>query len=396
MHSGLVGGSTAERMIKCPANYQMQRAIQEAQGTTQEPPSVYAMEGTACHHIMEQCLLAWEAPHTDLIGKTIEGVKITGEIFRGKLVPAWEQTMELFERLNIDEFEPEVIVGYTESLPEAFGTADIVGRSEVGRKPLVVADYKFGHNVVSPVENSQLKFYAGAAFETVGCHDWIPEGDPTLPVVFAIIQPAAGRLQTWETTWQDVHDFTDDLVRACFIATSEEPSHPVPGDHCKYCPVASICPAKSEQAKHALRLNLDDLEQLAAATALAFELESWVKTVKEKAHQQLDLGAQVRGYKLVKKRATRSWTDAEAVMELFKRKRKLTREDYTVAKLLSPAQIEKVCAKKGVDMDEFANYIDNSSSGTTLAPESDKRPAVAVGGAKEVTGSLAEKMKRHS
>ena len=44
-------------------------------------------------------------------------------------------------------------------------------------------------------------------------------------------------------------------------------------------------------------------------------------------------------------------------------------------KLKSPAQLEKVCKELGVDFKQYDKLISKVTTGTTLALESDKRPA---------------------
>ena len=116
---------------------------------------------------------------------------------------------------------------------------------------------------------------------------------------------------------------------------------------------------------------------LEVALALATELEPWVKNVKSFAHEMLEKGAEIEGWKLVQKRATRGWIDPEATTDKLKASRKFKMDDYSDIKLKSPPQLEKVCKAKGVDFnDTFGEMVVSRSSGTTLAPESDKREAV--------------------
>lgn len=110
--------------------------------------------------------------------------------------------------------------------------------------------------------------------------------------------------------------------------------------------------------------------------AMVSALETWCKEVKTAAHLALEQGAKVPGFKLVNKRALRVWSDQEAVEDKVRKAKKLKMADAFTLKLLSPPQLEKVCKEKGIPFKAYTEYITSHSSGTTLAPESDKRQAV--------------------
>ncbi len=81
------------------------------------------------------------------------------------------------------------------------------------------------------------------------------------------------------------------------------------------------------------------------------------------------------GFKLVWKRANRRWTDEAEVIKFAEAQGLLTTDIHEL-KLLSPAKLEKLLPKKVKLPDTL---VTQQSSGTTMAPESDKRPAVTVG-----------------
>ena len=121
----------------------------------------------------------------------------------------------------------------------------------------------------------------------------------------------------------------------------------------------------------------DDVECLAESLRLATELKSWIRDVEKTAFEQLNAGVPVSGWKLVAKRATAKWKDEDSVIKAFRR-RLGGIKGMTKQVLLSPAQMKKHAAARGVDID-FDEYIVKSSTGNTIAPESDKRPAVLAG-----------------
>ena len=127
----------------------------------------------------------------------------------------------------------------------------------------------------------------------------------------------------------------------------------------------------------ATRVNELNADKLAEYLPMAEEVEAWAKAVKKLAHEQLELGTSIKGYKLVNKRASRVWNDAKAVEEKVRKAKKIKLADGFNSVLKSPAQLEKVCKDLGIDFKKtYGPMLSSLSSGTTLAKESDKRSAV--------------------
>ena len=98
-------------------------------------------------------------------------------------------------------------------------------------------------------------------------------------------------------------------------------------------------------------------------------LEQWITDLRALAFQMLHAGGTVPGYKLVPKRATRQWVDPEKARAALE-DLGLDQIELMETKLLSPAQAEK----KVKNLPEGLTV--SVSSGDTVAPESDPRPAV--------------------
>ena len=121
-----------------------------------------------------------------------------------------------------------------------------------------------------------------------------------------------------------------------------------------------------------VHLKLEELpaEKLGAALDLADKLESFIADARKLAQERLEKNMPVPGYKLVAKRATRQWVDeAEALAKLGG-----TIPMYEPMKVISPAAAEKVLKKSKLALPD--DLVVAVSSGSTLAPESDPRPAV--------------------
>jgi hypothetical protein len=127
-----------------------------------------------------------------------------------------------------------------------------------------------------------------------------------------------------------------------------------------------------------------DVQTLGAYLANADILEDWIKDLRALAHQILDSGASVPGYKLVAKRGTRQWLDnntaANALLDMGV-------EPYKEPELVSPAQAEKELKKRKLALPD--DLVVSVSSGTTLASADDPRPAVLQIG-KQLTAALSK------
>lgn len=369
------GGSTAARTMGCPA---WQRLAADVPLTLDGGSNPAADEGTMLHNCMEEivdsgahAVINYESAAEDLLseGREYHGQHLTIELFENKLLPAIEALETLIQTYHIHETLVEPFVKIDVDIG---GSIDYLGVSADG-KTLVVLDYKFGFVPVDVEENEQLLFYALAAATDPNTMHWF---DAVERVVLAVIQPNnnGSDLQTWHIDMATVDQFETDYLNA--VDLSEDPqSMPKAGSWCTYCPALATCPVKTGAALKATRITELTADKLAEYLPMAAEVEAWAKAVKKMAHEQLELGTAIRGYKLVNKRATRVWNDVTGVEKKVRNAKKIKLEEGFDLKLKSPAQMEKLCKEKSVDFDTYSQYISSVSTGTTLAKESDKRPA---------------------
>jgi hypothetical protein len=181
-------------------------------------------------------------------------------------------------------------------------------------------------------------------------------------------------METFEIDMDGLDRFESMYLEA--VSATEAPdAMPKSGPHCNYCPAHATCPVKTGAALKATRVNAITADKLAEYLPLAAEVTAWAKEVQKFAHEQMELGTPIKGYKLVHKRSSRVWNDQEAVENKVRKAKKIKLADGFDYKLKSPAQLEKVCKAKGVDFKTYGAFISSVSSGTTLAKEGDKRPA---------------------
>jgi len=370
LHSTIVGGSTAKRVINCPGSVALVQKVPPA------PSSSYADEGTLLHHVIAAVLETGKPPE-DFLGTFYNGIELTEDRLERKLLPALAALDEV-DPDKMMEYDVEKVVGFGSVLPGVFGSADLVGR--IGNRGILL-DWKFGDGVaVEAEENPQALFYIAAALHTAAT-SWAFKDVEDIEVI--IIQPPM--IKRWVTTLDRVRQFEADLILA--VRAAEQPDAPLKtGDHCRWCAAKSICPLVTGAVARADRaaLKMVNVNDLAAALDKIDLLEGYIKDAREMAQQLLENGVDVPGYKLVAKRATRQWMDETQALTA------LTETGLNAAELTelkSPAQVEKVLKKHKITMP--ADLISAVSSGSTLAPKDDPRPEVVQIG-KQLTAALGK------
>lgn len=372
LHSNIVGGSTAKRVINCPGSVAL------VQKMPPKPSSEHADRGTLLHNTMEEILVSGDAPEK-FLGARYKDQLLTQELIEEKIKPA----MEALDAIDPDqtmEYEVETRVGFGDLLPGVFGSTDLIGR--IGNRAIVL-DWKFGDGVMVEVEeNPQLMFYAAAAMRTKEAA-WAFEGATEIEMV--IVQPP--EVRCWVTTPERIAKFELELVQAVKQAMKPDAQLAV-GDHCRWCAAKPICPKMTGAVDRALKVQIDNLPAAQISTYLknADMLEDWIKDLRALALQMLESGAKLPEYKLVAKRAIRSWSDEEkAKVALFAYG--LTESEVMETSVVSPAKAEKALKKRKLGLPE--DLVVAISSGNTLASADDPRPEVMLLG-KQLSAALSK------
>jgi hypothetical protein len=357
MHSNIVGGSTAKRVINCPGSVALVAKMPP------KPSSEHADRGTLLHNAIATIL---ESINADVIGMKYEDQVLTQELYDEKIMTA----LALLDEVDPDKemvYEVETRVDFGDLLLGVFGSTDLIGRID---DRAIVLDWKFGDGVaVTAEENDQLMFYAAAAMRTTAL-SWAFDGVKEIECV--IVQPPV--MRRWVTTKERVAQFERDLVKA--VKASEFPDAALKtGEHCRWCAAKPVCPKMTGAVDRALQTQVKeiDVDMLGRYLKNADLLEDWIKDLRGLVMQLLEKGLPVPGYKLVAKRGTRQWFDDFSTIDALQ-SLGLDEIDYTEQKLLSPAQMEKVLKKRKMALPD--DLVVSVSSGTTLASEDDPRPAV--------------------
>lgn len=359
-----LSASGSDRWLGCPGSVDLSTRAPEGPKS-----NAYADEGTTAHECHEFLLKN---------RGSAKAVAAARKKWPSEMVDyVWQSVDFILKQVGDSELLCETKVDLSFIGAGMFGTTDAAIVELFGT--LWVIDFKYGEGiVVDPKDNTQLIYYAlGIAHKYGFVFD---------EVVLVVAQPRAEHidgpirwhrmsmeeLRAWEQTFRDG------------VERTEDPLAPLePGDWCRWCPAKTICPAISDLALRQAQVDFKPEESASMSLPVPNmlrpehlsnillgikKLETWIESVQEHALFVLERGAHIPGFKLVQKRSTRKWRDgAEARGEI------VYGNDAFERKFLSPAQLEK---KLG---DGVAIFIKknstNESSGVTLAPESDKRPA---------------------
>jgi len=279
---------------------------------------------------------------------------------------------------DVEEWEAECTGEYSIHIGS---TVDKVfkGITPEGLPCTVLIDYKSGRGVqVDAVGNEQLLHNAWCLMENSPAQDLF---DDAKVLVGVIIQPdRAGEVvaKDWRFNKQDVELFAARHLANIDLARSGK-AKPNAGSHCTFCPAAATCPAKTGAARAALLRDPANIAELAENMAMGEELKKWCNAVEKATYETLELGQEVPGWKLVAKRAMEHWTDEDLATKRL-RLRVGGIKNLMVQKLISPAEARKRLVANGMEKSVADQMVSNltkkESSGTTIAPETDKRPGV--------------------
>jgi hypothetical protein len=381
-HSSIVGGSSAARVLNCPGSIALQASLPQILNRD----SFYSIEGTALHTAMELLITGTITLEQLLaVPRMVGTVLITEDLVHDALEPAMAYWNDFLDRVDVWQLETKV---QFPGIAGSFGTADVIGRDDRDNITYVT-DWKFGAG--EPVKavyddaitNEQLMFYACGARHTQP--QYFPPG---CKVVLTVVQPRArGQepITTTEVSLQDLNNFEVALC-AAVLKSKLENSPTQKGRWCRFQACQTICPHHTGALFDLDALTLVEpkapeykptlLDILNVATAV----ENLIREARSQAHILMSSGEELPGWKLVAKRGVRQWTvdEKELVKQL-----KLPAAKLYDQKLKSPAGVEKL----GIMVPK--ELTTTVSSGTTIAPVADKRPAIS-GDPNEISKILLE------
>jgi hypothetical protein len=407
-HSAIVGGSTAGRVLNCPASYQATMALPPSA----DVPSEYAEEGTAMHavmsflmayrrddevmsHLLADALSLSEVARQS-IGQPFHDRVLTREHVDTMIEPALNRLAEL-EALYGDYFE---VVGVEQrvkfpGIPGAFGTCDLILRSP---SMVLHVDWKFGQGVgVQAVTkdalgeriNAQLMFYLVAALSSQRhLYRRARATDSVRGLAVAIIQPRSDPALTHvQVSRKEVRWFAEDLQVAVVHAVDRDPPR-AKGEWCRWAPCKVSCPlwtgpmldltalgvVKRETADASAKGPTAYGEYLARAKTLVDILAMYTKSINDQLHSYLEDGGQVPGWRLKAKAKQRVWIDENTVQAALV-KLGFRGEEIWRKQLVTFASADATAKRLGVEIPDHLRVAPPTSE-TTIATTDDPAPVI--------------------
>lgn len=415
--------SRAHRDLHCAGAAAMEHGLPDTS-------SEYADEGTAAHELAAMCLnegkdasaylgRVIQVNHGTLkyrtftvddemaaqVQKYVDSVRLyasTGE-FSGP--GPYEHTLLVEQAVPIDHITGE---------KGAEGTSDAIIITADGSE-LQVHDLKYGQGVrVDAEENEQLMLYALGALKVVELLGYEPER-----VRLVIHQPRLDHLSEWDCPikWllgfsmgarekysrcRDAFDRSFEWIgagdwdRLNYLNPSE--------DACRFCKAKATCPALARFVQETVGEDFEVIAEHGAPTitepsntaflskcmAATPLIEDWCRAVRAKVEAELFAGNAVPGFKLVQgKRGARAWSDESEVEKTLKSFR-LKQEEMYSFKLITPTAAEKLLKTKPKRWKKLTGLITQSEGSPSVAPESDKRPALVIGKVEDDFEALTE------
>lgn len=411
----LLSASSSHRWATCAASLRLESGLPRS-------TSRYAAEGTCAHTLGSWCLSTGKHPR-DYPQSAIEADGMTFKVDNEMIAAVEAYVNRVNSYLGDGQLLVEQRVNYSSWIgidtELGWGTSDAVILHE---EKCVIVDLKYGQGVrVDAQDNEQLMLYAlGALYEYEGLGDF-------RHVTMVICQPRMGHWDEHTIDVTDLKTFALNMKAKALTALKvlHAPQAPLleqftPDDSaCRFCGAKATCPALQAEVETETRDFFSSLVEQPTQNALApvvptsfpmalvpgdipednlgrmmglvDRFEAFCKAVRAEAERRLLAGHPVPGWKLVEgRRGAREWADPEAALRLLKRKLG-ARNAIKDPEPISPTEAEK--RLKTVDPSIYEKSVKKLVTQTdgkpSVAPDSDKRPALSMGSVTEEFAKLA-------
>jgi hypothetical protein len=368
--------SSAHRWLHCSASPSF--IVQNADRLPEDDSTEWSREGTEAHKVAEALMMGSDpgSPAPAMLQHARGYVSFAKDKLRAALGGKMyvEQKVPLYY------------------MPDSNGMIDCAIASRDLRS-IYIIDYKYGAGVgVDARDNPQLAIYAESFIRWLEVLNDVPQD---ALITIAVYQPRArdGQVEKiWALLRSELALIASEIEgRAQVILDAKNPVEFVvePEGCCRFCPAKGICDAYARAVLGVERIDEPSFElpnpdtyprdKRVAALAMRSGIEKWFDALEKQEMHDLTTGAPRMGWKLVEGRSNRTWVDEAAAKQLLSNHLK-TDQIYPPGDIISPAQAE--VALKGFDLstkfeNKFAALIIKAKGKPTLAPESDKRPALS-------------------
>jgi len=387
-----LSASGAELWTNCPGSVHMAELFPETTSPAAEEGTLAhalaqtmienARAGSASPQISAEYMVerdnvnAFYSVHKELAG-SFDDMKKT-------LEPYVDYVIEEYEAIRKKDAAVELMteqhVDFSDIVPGGFGTSDVV---IIGDDTCEVIDLKYGKGVpISAIANPQIRLYT---YGTMSAFDLSYDFSRVKMVIY---QPRLDSVTSEELTADDLRSWGKAVIApAAKRALSKNPKYN-PGPWCKshFCPAAGSCKARAAKMHEfedmIERRRKDDAvlsgDDMGKALSAAREYTAWAKDLENEALELAQSGEAVTGWKVVESVAKRKYKSEEIVAAT------LVKAGYDPAliyekKLLGVTKMTQLMGKKEFhEVLEEPGLVFKPEGAPTLAPESDKRPAIVT------------------
>lgn len=365
----LLSPSAAHRWINCTAAPRLE-------ANEPDSGSSYAAEGTLAHAYCAMKLK--EFLGYDISDEVAEINELDEEYHTGEM----DEYTDTYKTIVLEKYNTaratvedaqlliETRLDFSNYIPDAFGTADAI---IIADGTMEVIDFKYGKGVkVEAYRNPQMMIYALGAYDRFNFEYKIDR------VRMTIVQPRIDNLSGFELSVSDLLAWVDETLVPKAREAYEGSGPQKPGDWCQFCKVKSKCRALTKLCTEAIANDpkLISPDELAKdVLPLLSTVKTWLAGVEDYALQQALSGVRLPGWKIVEGRSIRKITDQGAAAAALGGAGYKASDIYKPQELRTITELEKLVGRK-----QFAaicsEYIEKPQGKPTLAPESDKRPAI--------------------